>query len=431
MSDAEWEAFAAPLVSCKAYAVRLRGLILKPPTPQFDGSQYLCVVKCGGGDPPAGMFTECADDAAGVLAAASIADAQVVRALDVAPAAGSAWAVRARLVALQPRSQAGAPLKCTFWDESAHVCVNLWGAFADEFERGHVYMAAYEVRGVGSEQCLRRVSRSGAGRASWCLYDAHFDRESAMQEGTIALLADDCGVPVPCWGASFDSIRPTGAAAGAAPGAPATLPIASEEQEQIVNALLSRACVSVNAVAGSGKTTTILLLLSKLKARADAAAGGGGKTLIICYNARLKEGTRARVSALRLNGLAEVHSFHSLGVKYYHDECKDDGGLSGAARGDHPQKPEEPLPAYSYVFIDEAQDMCVPWVLCAACMCVAHRVPAAPPRRGLLVLSSAEGLPERMLCARMQDFAPDEFSAEGAAGSRSGARRSARVWRFR
>ena len=39
----------------------------------------------------------------------------------------------------------------------------------------------------------------------------------------------------------------------------------SEEQEKIINAIVNNKNVIVNAVAGSGKTTTVLLIANKLQ----------------------------------------------------------------------------------------------------------------------------------------------------------------------
>lgn len=376
MRDAEWDAAQLLLSSAAPGSVltmRLGEVRVKAPQPKYDGDQFLYELAFDGVPAP-GTFAVCAegDDAPGIPPPVRIGDAAVGRVCDVAPVVGGAWAIRARLVLMKPRSGTAAPLACTFWDRGAQMTVKLWGTLATEFEARGEYMGAYEVRGCASELCLRPVSRAAAARRFWCPYEAHFDRDSALQEGTIEACADDSDVELPNWGMSFDDIPPTRrqpavAAAAAAAGdaaavadAVAPLPTPSEEQERIIGALLERTCVTVNAVAGSGKTTTILLLLREYNRRLAAAAaddGGGGKTLIICYNARLKEGTRLRVSALGPEGCAEVHSFHSLGVKYYSDACRVVTGLSSVARGECGCR--RPLPEFAYVFVDEAQDTCV------------------------------------------------------------------------
>lgn len=79
------------------------------------------------------------------------------------------------------------------------------------------------------------------------------------------------------------------------------IPTPSEEQRRIVEKLNQGYNVAVNSVAGSGKTTTSLHV-----------ARGGQRTLLLTYNARLKDETRVKAKAAGLVNM-EVHSFHAFG----------------------------------------------------------------------------------------------------------------------
>jgi hypothetical protein len=213
MRDAEWDAAQLLLSSAAPGSVltmRLGEVRVKAPQPKYDGDQFLYELAFDGVPAP-GTFAVCAegDDAPGIPPPVRIGDAAVGRVCDVAPVVGGAWAIRARLVLMKPRSGTAAPLACTFWDRGAQMTVKLWGTLATEFEARGEYMGAYEVRGCASELCLRPVSRAAAARRFWCPYEAHFDRDSALQEGTIEACADDSDVELPNWGMSFDDIPPT------------------------------------------------------------------------------------------------------------------------------------------------------------------------------------------------------------------------------
>jgi hypothetical protein len=78
----------------------------------------------------------------------------------------------------------------------------------------------------------------------------------------------------------------------------------SDEQHVIVSAVIDGKNVCVDAVAGSGKTTTILFIAEAFQR----------PILVLTYNARLKEETRERI---RHASHVEVHSYHSLAKTYY------------------------------------------------------------------------------------------------------------------
>jgi hypothetical protein len=146
--------------------------------------------------------------------------------------------------------------------------------------------------------------------------------------------------------AAAPAASPTPAALVPNAPAPAALKPMSEEQRVIVDAALRGTHnLLVNAVAGSGKTTTILHIATQL---------GDAPALALTYNARLKDETRRKRDALGLRNL-DVHSFHAMGVKHYSDACRRDSGLQAVV--DAPScRPKVPL-RYELIIVDEAQDL--------------------------------------------------------------------------
>lgn len=119
---------------------------------------------------------------------------------------------------------------------------------------------------------------------------------------------------------------------------------ASAEQQAVVDALAFSDNVIVESVAGSGETSTCLCF---------ARAHPSSRVLLLTFNKRLKEESRARVSVLGLCDTVEVHSYHSLGYKYYSERCARD--LVEVVAQSVP--PRRELPPYTHVLVDEAQDM--------------------------------------------------------------------------
>ena len=122
------------------------------------------------------------------------------------------------------------------------------------------------------------------------------------------------------------------------------LPPASREQLAVVSSVLDRVHVACEAVAGSGKTTTILHC---------AEAAPSLKFLVLTYNARLKLQTRQRARELGLSNL-EVHSFHACAARYYDGACRNDEVLRALVDGDQP--PHSSI-TFDCLVIDEAQDL--------------------------------------------------------------------------
>jgi hypothetical protein len=124
-----------------------------------------------------------------------------------------------------------------------------------------------------------------------------------------------------------------------------TLPTPSLEQQAIIDACLSGHNIKVSAVAGSGKTTTMLMIC---KALSDSK-----NVLALTYNARLKDEMRVKIETLRLTN-AEAHSYHAFFVRYYGAKCCTDSGILDMLNRNDP-----PCTNFRFgcVILDEVQDM--------------------------------------------------------------------------
>lgn len=121
------------------------------------------------------------------------------------------------------------------------------------------------------------------------------------------------------------------------------LPTPSQNQRNIVNNIDTHNII-VEAVAGSGKTTTILHIASAHKYI---------DILVLTYNSRLKIETRNKVKQLHLTNI-EVHSYHAFCVKYYDNKCYTDSGIYKMLKNNARRKKYF---NYDLLIIDEAQDM--------------------------------------------------------------------------
>ncbi len=124
------------------------------------------------------------------------------------------------------------------------------------------------------------------------------------------------------------------------------LPKASEEQKDAIRKLTA-GNVAISAVAGSGKTTTILYI---------AKVFPGKNILLLTYNAKLKFETREKAAGLALGNL-EVHSYHSFCVRYIDGRCSTDAGIIQHADQAGFANEDITLPSYDLIIVDEAQDM--------------------------------------------------------------------------
>lgn len=123
-----------------------------------------------------------------------------------------------------------------------------------------------------------------------------------------------------------------------------SLPSPSDEQDKIISTLIGNNNVIVEAVAGSGKTSTSLHIAKNFK---DL------KVLLLTYNSRLKKETRQKKQKLSLHNFS-VHTFHSFGLKYYQSDCFTDNELIEIIEDNK----NWILPInFDIIIIDEAQDI--------------------------------------------------------------------------
>jgi hypothetical protein len=118
----------------------------------------------------------------------------------------------------------------------------------------------------------------------------------------------------------------------------------SDEQEKIIQAITNGKNVIVNAVAGSGKTTTLLFIAQRNTEK---------KILQITYNKQLKFEVRAKVEKVNINNV-EIQTYHSLAVRYYNPKAYTDEEMIKILEKDSVPRF---IPRYDIVVIDEAQDM--------------------------------------------------------------------------
>ena len=116
----------------------------------------------------------------------------------------------------------------------------------------------------------------------------------------------------------------------------------SKEQSIIIKK--AKTCnIIVNAVAGSGKTTTGLFIAKKYPKE---------KILLLVYNKKLKIETRKRVKQENINNI-KIHSFHSFVYAFY-EKCTRDCDMDRVIEKD--LNPRQRI-NFDIIIIDEIQDM--------------------------------------------------------------------------
>jgi len=125
--------------------------------------------------------------------------------------------------------------------------------------------------------------------------------------------------------------------------------VPSKEQQTIVDAIRDGNNVAVDAVAGSGKTTTVLAI---------AAACSDKQIFQITFNSQLKSEVRAKVVAAGLDNLS-VHTYHSIATTFYDKTAYTDTKIIAILTKDKPIKlgKKTCAPSLDIIIIDEAQDM--------------------------------------------------------------------------
>ena len=120
----------------------------------------------------------------------------------------------------------------------------------------------------------------------------------------------------------------------------------SPEQQHIVDELRLNQNVSVDACAGSGKSTTILSVAREFPDK---------QIIQFTYNSMLRREIKEKVRELSLRNL-EVHTYHSFAVKYYSCDAYTDTGIRHCLCTED-VKPKQCIPKFDIVVLDETQDM--------------------------------------------------------------------------
>jgi superfamily I DNA/RNA helicase len=122
------------------------------------------------------------------------------------------------------------------------------------------------------------------------------------------------------------------------------LPAPDAEQQAIIDVIKTGENVIVNAVAGSGKTTTTLNF---------ALQNPDINILLITYNAFLRHETIVRLAKYNIENI-EAHTYHSCATKYY-TLCINDGDMKKIINNNL-----QPLMHihHNIIIIDETQDQC-------------------------------------------------------------------------
>ena len=123
-----------------------------------------------------------------------------------------------------------------------------------------------------------------------------------------------------------------------------SLPIPSDEQNEIILNFKAGYNLKIEAVAGAGKTTSILLLAR------IAAQDFGCKSLILTYNKGLQLEIQNMIDSYKINCLC--YTYHGYASKIYKKCINNDKVLRQCLLEDPPYNPQIPV-----LFLDEVQDM--------------------------------------------------------------------------
>lgn len=119
----------------------------------------------------------------------------------------------------------------------------------------------------------------------------------------------------------------------------------SEEQIDICNHIKYGKNVIVDSIAGSGKSTTIIYIAKQLPLK---------RFLHITYNSMLRKEFKQKIQSLKINNI-EVHTYHSLAVKYFVPNAHTDTGIREILA--MKIEPMLNIPYFDVIVIDECQDM--------------------------------------------------------------------------
>lgn len=117
----------------------------------------------------------------------------------------------------------------------------------------------------------------------------------------------------------------------------------TKEQQKIISDI-SKYNLIINAVAGSGKTTTSLLIAKKYEDK---------NILLLTYNSKLKLESREKARNENIKNI-EIHSFHSFNLKYYNKKGFTDKEIDQTIDNNLTNYKEF---KYDIIIIDEIQDL--------------------------------------------------------------------------
>lgn len=126
-----------------------------------------------------------------------------------------------------------------------------------------------------------------------------------------------------------------------------SLPSPSEEQQEIINSVVRGYNVKVDAVAGAGKSTTLLLTSMEIMKVFN------NWTLILTYNRKLKDELAERVKKTDLDKHLAVYTYHGYASKLYGRTINNDLLMRKAIEGGRPVMNIQPM----FILLDEVQDM--------------------------------------------------------------------------
>lgn len=118
----------------------------------------------------------------------------------------------------------------------------------------------------------------------------------------------------------------------------------SFEQSEILRNVRDGNNVIVNAVAGSGKSTTILSIAKSMP---------GLRILQITYNSKLRKEFKDKTISEKLTNI-EVHTYHSFATKHYISDAYNDIKIRSIINEN--MSPRVKIPLYDLVVLDEVQD---------------------------------------------------------------------------
>ncbi len=125
-----------------------------------------------------------------------------------------------------------------------------------------------------------------------------------------------------------------------------TLPNPSEEQREIILGFGQGYNLKIEAIAGSGKTTTLLLLALEAKLKF------GSKSVIITYNRELKDEITGKISDIGLSNYCQGYTYHGYASKLYGRTINNDKLLREALNSS-----QSIISDYNVILLDEVQDM--------------------------------------------------------------------------